>query len=71
MLMNACACMGRQLNPLTGELFPYCPCNMEGLYSESEKILLREQQKKGMLRLEEALKSFIESNKESVLNDHE
>lgn len=57
--MRICACMGPQINPLTGQKFPKCPCDMEGKYTQEEVDALVAEAKEATIRLNKVLKEYV------------
>lgn len=60
--MNICACMGRQRSPLTGDLFPECPCAMSGKYTKEEEEALEKERAKAQERLNIVLERWIKED---------
>lgn len=56
--VSFCACMGPQINPLTGQRFPTCPCAMT--YTEEEKAALAIEHAEATERLREAFANIFE-----------
>ena len=56
--VSFCACMGPQINPLTGERFPACPCAMT--YTEEEKAALAIEAEEANERLRAAFANIFE-----------